>query len=202
MVEEVGGRRILKGTSEPLKISSSFLSHSYSRLQAGLKLSSTCLQVNLLSVCSLLHSFSPHIVPTFIQSSVRTRLPRCVTQQLLVIPQLHQTRPASMPQNLRPMSPCPLLRSLPQLLRSSTPPSMSLLQQAPMVTLLLAAVLRLHRKWAIMVSTSTLSIGSLVSCFSFTSSSLPSLYSPTYAGKTLFLLLLHVTFLWKNVRIS
>ena len=67
MVEEVGGKRVLKGTSSPLKISSSSLSHSLSRLQARLKLSNTCLQVNLLSVCSLLHSFSLHIVPTFIQ---------------------------------------------------------------------------------------------------------------------------------------
>ena len=46
MVEEVGGRRVLKGTSSPRE-NFFFLSltHSFSLLQAGLKLFSTCLQV-------------------------------------------------------------------------------------------------------------------------------------------------------------
>ena len=52
--------------------------------------------------------------------------------------------PASMPRILRAMPPCLLLRSLPQLPRSSKLP-MSLLQQAAMVTLLLAAILRRQR---------------------------------------------------------
>ena len=178
MVEAVGGRRVHKGTPLPMKKIFLSLPYPFSLLQAGSKLSNTCWQVNHPSVCSLIHSFSPHIAPSFIQLSARSGFARCVTLKLCVIPQLHQTRAASMPQILRPMSPCHLLRSLPQRPRSSKPPSMSLLQQALMVTLLPAAALRLPKKSATMVSTSTLSVASLVSCFSFMSLTLASLYSP------------------------
>ena len=75
MVEEVGGRRVLKGTPLPMKISFPFSSLPVlsfaSRKQAQ---QGTCLQVNHLSVCSLLHSFSPHIAPSFIQSSHTLKL--------------------------------------------------------------------------------------------------------------------------------